>query len=139
MIDLNTFQRHADTYGGDLSRWPKELLPAAVTTLKTHQDAQAILDDALAFDMELAAMPVPAIDYALRAKILEIPQQNAMPAALRWLMTPTRIAAGLALFGLLGLSAGIANGPFPSSEEEEKAAWIFAPEQSVEYDYAMLD
>ena len=133
MMDLNTFQEKADIYGGDLSRWPKELLTAAVATLKATPDAQRLLDDALAFDAPFASLDVPPASSDLRARILAIPERTAIPAPIQWLLKPSRLAASVALCSFLGLFAGVNDVNSFSYDAVDGSAWILAPDQSISY------
>lgn len=133
MMDLNTFRQKADIYGGDLSRWPKELLSAAAATLKHYPEAQDILEEALAFDKQVAALDVPAASSDLRARILAIPDQFVIPAPLQWLLKPSRLAASVALCSFLGLFIGVNDVSSFSYDAEAGSAWILAPDQSVSY------
>ena len=133
MMDINTFKQKTDTYGGDLSRWPKELLNAAVATLKADAQAQRILDEALAFDMQVAALHVPPVSSDLRARILNIPDAMQLSEPLRWLMQPTRLAASVAICGFLGLFVGVNDVKNITFDVADGSAWILAPDQSLTY------
>lgn len=133
MMDMNTFRQNADIYGGDLSRWPKELLAAAAATLKNDPAAQTVLDEALALDARFAALAIPPASSDLRAKILAIPDRFTVAAPVEWLLKPSRLAASVAICSFLGLFVGVNDMSPLSYDAEAGSAWILAPDQSVTY------
>lgn len=129
MIDEQSFRRYAATYGGDLSRWPPELLQAVGATLQRHPEWDAVLQAEWSLDeaMHQDGDAITAL-ADLRARILNIPQQVVLRPA--WL-TPRRLAPTLLLCSLLGLLVG-ANDPVRDVVQSRlQSAWIFAPEQIV--------
>lgn len=133
MMDINTFQQKADIYGGDLSRWPKELLPAAAATLKNDAHAQSILDEALHLDAQFAALSTMPISSDLRTRILAIPDQFVLPKPVQWFLKPTRLAASIAICSFLGLFIGVNDARNFTFDANDGSAWILAPEQSIAY------
>lgn len=138
MMDLQNFQKYADSYGGDLSRWPREVITAAAETLRTYPSAQDIIDDALSFDHlmmhELDTMPVAAPSADLRARLLALPDKVfILPKALNWLAVPRYAATGLAFCLMLGILTGATDPLSLTNSDAGKTAWILAPDQTTDF------
>jgi len=80
------FHALAETWGGDLARWPADLRPAAEALLARDADARASRDRALALDALLAvdAVAPPAAD--LRRTILAAAEDHVGAGFLRALL-----------------------------------------------------
>jgi len=100
------FEALAEAYGGDVSRWPVEVLDAAGLTIGAEPAyARAVLERAGRLDAALDAWrPAPA-RASLTDRILA-----AAPAAVRrwpkWL-SPAALGAGLAAACAAGVIAGV--------------------------------
>lgn len=137
MMDMNSFEQNILTYGGDLSRWPREMLTAAAQTLKTHPQAQILLDEAVALDQRLqeafAASPVITPSAQLRTRLLAVPDKMTLPGPLAWLGIPKHLAAGLALFLVLGIFMGSTNTILTPDDSAGTTEWILAPDQITDF------
>jgi hypothetical protein len=130
MMDEQSFRRYAAIYGGDLSRWPAELLPAVAVTLKQNPAMDRILQDELTVDAGLNAIDVAPVSAGLRARIMAIPERFPLPSPMVWL-SPKRLVPTLLLCSMLGLLVG-ANDPIQQAmNQRRQSAWIFAPEQTL--------
>ena len=130
MMDQQSFCRYAAIYGGDLTRWPVELLPAAAQTLKQNPEMEQVLSNALSMDMALSDIEIAPVSASLRARILAIPERYPLPSTMVWL-SPKRLVPTLLLCSMLGLLIG-ANDPIQQAiNQRTQSAWMFAPEQTL--------
>jgi hypothetical protein len=103
-MNRNDFERYANTYGGDLDRWPPALRQEAVALLASDASLADSLARRAGLDAALAAQLPPVSDARLRALEGRILAATAPAPTLRerlreWL-TPRElapIAAGVAL------------------------------------------
>ncbi len=136
MMDLQTFQHMADTYGGDLSRWPREIVSAAAKTLDADPQAAAYLQQALDTDTLIAdSLSFTQISPSaqLRQRLLAIADGSRLPASLAWITTPRQLATGLMLFLVLGIFMGATNMADLPDSTTKTTAWILAPDQTSGY------
>ncbi len=130
MMDQQSFRRYAAIYGGDLSRWPVELLPAVAETLKQNPDMEQILQAEFSLDQALAALPAPTAPAQLRIRLLNIPQRYTTGFGLSWLR-PSHLVPAMVLCSMLGLFICV-NDPIQQMQDAHtQSAWIFAPEETT--------
>jgi hypothetical protein len=120
-MTLEEFRRLADTWGGDIERWPARWRAEARQCAATEEGA-SILSQARQLDALLATPPVVTIERVSRAAIAVVQRIAAAasgpsrPVAW-WRPTWLMPVAGLALSALIGASLatlvpyGGANGP----------------------------
>ena len=122
----------AETYGGDLSRWPREVVSAAAKTLHGDPEAARLLQEALELDNALQeglSETIITASSQLRERLLAIPQDLSLPAPLAWLAAPRHFAAGLSLFLVLGIFIGTTDLVQWPDSQIRTTAWILAPDQ----------
>jgi hypothetical protein len=107
-MTLEEFRRLADTWGGDIDRWPPRTKSAAGQHAATQEGAE-ILAQARQLDGWLAAAPVVAPDRAARAAfavVQRIAAEGAVPMRPGgwWRRTWLMPVAGLAFSALMGVS-----------------------------------
>jgi hypothetical protein len=107
-MTLEEFRRLADTWGGDIDRWPPRTQSAAGQHAVTKEGAE-ILAQARQLDAWLAAAPDVAPDRATRAAfavVQRIAVGGAVPMrpAPWWRRTWLMPVAGVALSALMGVS-----------------------------------
>lgn len=109
MADLTPerFEALAETYGGDVSRWPAATREAAALLMAAEpQLTGAILDRAGALDAALDAWhPTPA-SAGLVERILAVAPRIRRPRWLLWL-SPAALGAGLAAACAAGVVVGV--------------------------------
>jgi hypothetical protein len=107
-MTLEEFRRLADTWGGDIDRWPARTQSAARQRAATKEGAE-ILAQARQLDPWLAAAPDIAPDRAARAAFV-VAQRIAVGDAVTvrsaswWRRTWLMPVAGLAFSALMGVS-----------------------------------
>jgi hypothetical protein len=89
MLTLGRFRELADSYGGNLQRWPCEVRGEAQALLTVSRQARALLDEARALDDAIAAASARSEAAARR-----ISEDDAARARLR-LGVAARIAASM--------------------------------------------
>ena len=107
MMTPDRFTSLAETYGGDLARWPVPERGAAAPFMAAHADRAAqILSAERALDARLVAYDVSPPSLRLRDLVLaSAPVPRAVRRAWRW------VAAASLGFGLAGsAAAGVAAG-----------------------------
>lgn len=113
------FSRLADTWGGDIARWPERFHDAAERFLRTHPDAASILDRADELDRLLAGS-APAVSEGraaavTRAVVSQLAAGGPRPASrsilLRWLAPAMSFACAAALGIYLGFAYPVLSGP----------------------------
>jgi ferric-dicitrate binding protein FerR (iron transport regulator) len=90
------FQILADTYGGDIDRWPADERDAARAWCAAHgRQALAVLEDAAALDLALDMAEPPPASPILRDRIIASALQARRPArrGLLWASATGLIAA----------------------------------------------
>jgi len=114
------FEALAEAYGGDVSRWPAEVLDAAAVTMTAEPAyTRAVLERTGRLDAALDAWRPAHASASLTERILA-----AAPAAVRrrwpkWL-SPAALGAGLAAACAAGVIAGV-QVQMHSSEAQEVA------------------
>jgi hypothetical protein len=112
------FSRLADTWGGDISRWPERFLDAAERFLRMHPDAASVLDRADEFDRLLAGS-APAVSEARAAAVTHAvvsqlaaggPGPASRSILLRWLAPAMSFACAAALGIYLGFAYPVLSG-----------------------------
>ncbi|MFC0242112.1 hypothetical protein [Rhodopseudomonas telluris] len=121
------FRELAETWGGDIARWPEAARPAARTFARTDAGA-AILRQQQAFDALLAAAPevTPARAGRAALSVLQaIAASEARPPWYRrWLRPVSLLPAGsLACSALLGLWLA---GALPYRQDDQAVAVVAA-------------
>ena len=113
------FTRMADTWGGDIARWPEQSRDAAEHFLRTHPDAASILDRAEEFD-RLVAGSAPAVSETRAATVTHAvvsqlaagaPGRASRPILLRWLAPAMSFACAAGLGIYLGFAYPVLSGP----------------------------
>jgi hypothetical protein len=135
------FTRLADTWGGDIARWPEQSRDAAERFLRTHPDAAFILDRAEEFDRLLAGS-APAVSEVRAAAVTHavvsrLAAGGARPASRsilrRWFAPAMSFACAAALGIYLGFAYPVLSGPGNSIagkalvmilEEDTMLPWI---------------
>jgi len=107
-MTLEEFRRLADTWGGDIDRWPPRTQGAARQRAATREGTE-ILAQAGQLDAWLAGAPVVATDRAARAAFAVVQRIAAEdPAPMRpagwWRRTWLMPVAGFAFSALMGVS-----------------------------------
>src|SRR5262249_52597388 len=107
-MTLEEFRRLADTWGGDIDRWPPRTQSAARERAATKEGTE-ILAQARQLDAWLADAPVVAADRAARAACAVVQRSAAegtvmMRPAGWWRRTWLMPVAGLAFSALMGVS-----------------------------------
>lgn len=119
-MDLARLQDRADTYGGDIARWPAADQQAARALLACEPAAGAVLDAARGWDELLDDWRVEPADMALRTRILAAERtRRRLPA-----LAPLRLwfaGAGLAA-ALAGVSCGVFLSSAAVREARDEAA-----------------
>lgn len=124
-MTLDEFKNLLEIYSGDLSRWPAGKLQAAVALVKQNPAAQALLDDAVAFDHTLRHYEAPQADMAalenrILAAIADVPaasESRPADAPQPWTIFGWRPAyifapsGGLLAAALIGFMIGAAPAP----------------------------
>jgi hypothetical protein len=82
MLTLRRFRELADSYGGDLQRWPRETRDQARALLNVSSQARALLDRERALDDAIAAACAPSDATARR-----ISESDAVLTRLRSVVT----------------------------------------------------
>ncbi|MBU4433538.1 MAG: hypothetical protein KKC14_03875 [Alphaproteobacteria bacterium] len=103
------FQALAETYGGDIARWP-ELCREQARALLAHdpEGLGAILAEASDLDHLLDLAPAGAVNAALLGRLIAAAPQPA-GSARRWI-AGLGAALGLGVAALAGVTAGVALG-----------------------------
>jgi hypothetical protein len=119
-MTLDEFRRLAETWGGDIARWPAATRRAAQAVAATEQGA-AILRTASEFDALLAAPPEVAPARSGRAALAalqRIAADEARPPWYRRLLQPASLlpAGSLACSALVGLWLAVALPYHPSQQ-----------------------
>jgi len=135
------FSRLADTWGGDITRWPERFREAAERFLRTHPEAASILDRADAFDRFVAGS-APAVSEARAAAVTHAvvsqlaaggPGPASQSFLMRWLAPAMSFACAAALGIYLGFAYPVLSGPGNSIagrafvmilEEDTMLPWI---------------
>lgn len=79
------FEHLAETWGGDLRRWPEGERAAAERLLDATPDLRAVLADAAGLDALLNASPTPWPSQALRDRVLAAgPKPTRFPVLAGW-------------------------------------------------------
>lgn len=105
-MNRDRFETLAETYGGDIARWPAEARDAATELLVREPEfARTVLARAAELDEALAAYAVEAPSAALTGRILAAAPR---PARARWRawLTPAGLGAALAAAGVAGVLVG---------------------------------
>ena len=111
MTTLQDFRRLAETYGGDLRRWPSAARATAAAFLEASPDAAAsILAPEQALEVQLDAYDI-VVAPALRDRILAAAPRARVAGRLgRW-AAATALGLGLAGSCAAGVAAGFALAP----------------------------
>lgn len=79
------FHDLAETFGGDLARWPEAERDAARGLLAATPELRAVLDQAAALDALLDASPTPLPSQALRDRVIAAaPKPSRFPVLAGW-------------------------------------------------------
>ena len=113
------FSRLADTWGGDIARWPERFRDAAEHFLRTRPDAASVLDRADEFDRLLAgSAPAVSEDRAAAATHAVVsrlaagsPRPISRSILSRWLAPAMSFASAAALGIYLGFAYPVLAGP----------------------------
>ncbi|MGD9803126.1 MAG: hypothetical protein AB7E81_24810 [Hyphomicrobiaceae bacterium] len=98
------FQQLAETYGGNLQRWPADARQAAHSFLRTHPaDARAVLADAAPLDRRLDSYVVAEPGRELRERIISLAPVARAAWRGTWMWWQ---GLGLAGIGIAGALAG---------------------------------
>lgn len=119
-MDMKRFEALADSWGGNISRWPEEVRPEAAAFLAAEPSAAACLREAAQLDAILAGeMPVAASDL-LERRILRSFPKPAFDADWR---RPAVAAAAALVIGLMG---GFAGGTLVPAQDEDTMSLEYA-------------
>lgn len=121
---MEDFRELADTWGGDIARWP-EHQRAAARALAETAEGREVLARAQAFDTLLATPPAvdPArarrVAHAVTLQVAAMEQPRAAPWWRREWLLP---AAGVACSGLVGVMMALTLPAAPADEPEPQNA-----------------
>lgn len=122
-MTLEEFRTLAETWGGDVERWP-EARRTAGRVLAARPEAAAILAEARRLDERLARRPDVSPERAQRAAhavALKLAAQSAETKGVWSLLFPRQWlmpAASLACSVIIGVSLGVAL-PYPRAERDQ--------------------
>lgn len=101
------FEALAETYGGDVSRWPAEVLEAAALTMTAEPAyTRAVLERAARLDTALDAWRPQPASGGLTDRILAAAPDAVRRRWPKWL-SPAALGAGLAAACAAGVVAGV--------------------------------
>lgn len=123
-MDIERFKALIEAYGSDADRWPELERAAALTFVEGSAEAHRLLEEEIALDRALDAVPTQSVSRTLEDRILAtLPARGATRdvwwrslAAQRW--APAAAVAcslvlgllvGASLPGLVGITAGDAD------------------------------
>ncbi|WP_394694201.1 hypothetical protein [Hyphobacterium sp.] len=119
-MDMKEFESLAESWGGDIARWPEAVRPAAAALLEAEPSAAACLREAAQLDAILAEeMPVPASDL-LERRIMRAFPKPAFDADWR---RPAVAAAAALVIGLMG---GFAGGTLVPAQQDDTISLEYA-------------
>lgn len=133
MMNLDRFKTLADSFGGDLARWPDDERAAAEAFLTEHgQITRDILQEALRLDELLKTAEAPGPSDALFNAIMA---SAPTPAQDSWKQRPRWAAMAAAICLTVGLGAGwsFAPGAQADSSDDLFAAAFGALEDPLDF------
>ena len=124
-----------DRHGSNPERWPEALRAPALALVQANADAERLLDEALALDAALDALPVPAMPPRLPGQVLDALPRDFAEIALDWLAANFWRPVGFALAPLL-VGFALGNAQQDGTGDLEDAVTLLAFDEVQLFDLA---